>query len=473
MNKNNSELLFLNEKVSTLEQKFNLILKLNQKLISELKTKDKIILELKKENTELKLKVEKLTVKSNEPSGSKPDYLKPSSNPKTWKSSGQKNGHVGLSRKNPKKIDKEEHYHTPDICPDCKSKNLKSIKIRTKIISDLKFEIIHIKEFLHDKKCTSCGAKIKAISPNGDSQSPYGKNLKTLLIYLRNKCGNTLRPLETLFSEFFGIKISDSSISNNEINLSKFAKLKYESYLDEIKNSKFSHKDETSYRVGGKTFWIWVYDSIKRVFYRLTDNRGKRTLITDFGENPKQISINDCYTSYNLFKLQQICWAHILRECEFHAKKDEATKDEKLFYKKIIKLFHLAKKSRLIKKSIIEKQKLRKEFESSLIEILISIKDKTDFLRRMCNRLDKNIINTFLFVEDLDIDPTNNLAERDLRAFVIHRKASFGSFSENGGQAKVIFKTIFENERRDGKLFSDALNFLFENFKSDLLMSKT
>ena len=133
---------------------------------------------------------------------------------------------------------------------------MKLSKIRTKIISDLKFQIIHIKEILHDKICNNCKTKIKAISPNGDSQSPYGRNLKTLFIYLRNKCGNTLRPLEVLFSDFFGIKISDSSISNNEIELSKLSKLKYESYLEEIKISKFSHKDETSYRVRGKTFWI-------------------------------------------------------------------------------------------------------------------------------------------------------------------------------------------------------------------------
>jgi hypothetical protein len=53
-------------------------------------------------------------------------------------------------------------------------------------------------------------------------------------------------------------------------------------------------------------------------------------LIADFGENPKQILINDCYAGYNIFKLQQICWAHILREYKFHAKKEDRTKYEKL-----------------------------------------------------------------------------------------------------------------------------------------------
>jgi len=463
MNNYELENLFLREKISSLERNFNLILELNKQLILELNTAK---LELKEKDNEIKklnlqiekltLQIEKLTVKSNEPPGSKPDYLKETSNKIIWKKSGQKKGHIGFSRKTPENIDKEEHYFASEICNKCSSKDLKLTKIRSKVISDIIFKIIHIKEYLHDKICNNCGTRIRAISENGDSQSPFGKNIKTLFIYLRNKCGNTLRPLETLFTQFFGIKISDSSISNNEIELSKFAKLKYESYLEEIKISKFSHKDETSYRVGGETNWIWVYDTIKRVFYRLSKTRRKITLINDFGENPKQISINDCYASYNIFKLQQICWAHIIRECKFNAEKKNANKDEKNFYQKILKLFHTAKKYKLLNESFDKRKLKQSEFESDLIEILISIKNKSDFLRKMSIRLDKNIKNTFLFVKELEIDPTNNLAERDLRPFVIHRKASFGSFSENGGQAKVIFKTIFENMRRDGYLFSQA-----------------
>ena len=473
-----SEIRHLKEELRNKKKEKKIISDLNKILRSSLKQKKLELKNKDKEISKLKLKLEKYEVKSNEPSGSKPDYLKNSSDKKTWKKSGQKKGHKGNSRKTPDKIDSEKHYYPKtNSCPKCGSNNLISIKIRTKVISDLIFQILNVKEYLHDKKCKECNYKIKVISPNGDSQSPYGKNIKTLFLYLRNKCGNTIRPLEILFSDFFGIKISDSSISNNEITLSKLAKQEYESYLSKIQKSNFSHKDETSYRVGGKTFWIWVYDNLKTVFYRLTDNRAQKTLISDFGENPKQISINDCYASYNIFSLQQICWAHILRECESHAKKDGATKNEKYFYKEILKLFKLAKKQRLKENSTEKRKILKKEFESKLIEILISTKSETDFLRRMSQRLDKHINHTFLFVENLEIDPTNNLAERDLRPFVIHRKASFGSFSEDGGQAKVIFKTIFENMFREGKLFSEALNFLFENLKTDLLpkieMSKT
>lgn len=453
-----------------LRSDFDKLLELNKQIISENKILKKENFELKKEIVELKLEIEKLKVKSNEPSGSKPDYLKENcKSNKKHKKSGQKKGHKGCSRTSPKEIHKEKHYYAPDECDKCGSTDLKIIKVRKKIITDLIFKLINIREHLHDKKCLSCGNVVKAISPNGDSQSPYGRNIKSLFLYLRSKCGATLRPLETLFTDYFGLKITDSSISSNELDMSELTKLKYDSYLDKIKKSNSSHKDETSLRVAGKTCWIWVYDDTEHVFYRLSDTRGKQTLIDDFGENPTQISINDCYEPYNLFVLQQICWAHLIRECKCHAEKDGATRNEKIFYRKMQNFLHLAKEYVKLNESLVKRRKKREELESELINTMIRLKKRTDFLRRMFNRLDKHLKHIFLFVEYPKIDPTNNLAERDLRPFVIHRRASFGAKSKKGGEAKVRFKTIFENARRQGRLFFEALDFLFETPRKFLL----
>ena len=467
-----SKYFHLKYEFDTLKSNFDQILETNKQIIS----KNKILLkeneEFKKTIIDLKLQIEKLTVKSNEPSSSKPDYLKPNSKPQNHKISGQKKGHKGISRKTPKTIDEERHYFAQDTCDKCGSSNLKLAKTRQKTITDLIFKLVNTKEYLYDKKCINCGNIIKAISPNGDSQSPYGKNAKSLFAYLRSKCGLTLRPAEVLFTHYFGLKITDSTISNNEIKMSKLSKQKYHFYLEIIKNSTFSHKDETSFRIKGKTHWIWIYDNLSTVFYRLSDNRGKKTLISDFGNNPNQISINDCYGAYNLFKNQQICWAHIIRECEAHSRKIDASKNEKIFYKKIKKLFHLAKTYIQKQESLMKRKKKKALFESRLMNIMISIRKKTDFLRRMFKRLNKYIESTFLFVQFLELNPTNNLAERGLRPFVIHRKASFGSQSEEGGQAKVILKTVFENAKREGKLFSEALDFVFEKKKKNILLKK-
>jgi len=457
------EIDFLKHKNEKLERDLKLVFE----ILNELKIENK---KLRKENAELKSELEKYKVKPNEPSGSIPDYLKP--NLKKYKKPGRKSGFKGQSRKNPEKIHKIVNYK-PSKCKHCKSEDLIVCKTRNKIITDIEFNIVNTKEILHDVKCKCCGKKTKALSLNGDSKSPFGKGIQTLFAYLRSIGGMTIRPIENLFTNFFGMKVTDTTVSNNEIRLSKLGESKYDSYLDIIKESQYSNKDETSYRIGGITHWIWVYDDESTVFYRLSKTRGKKTLIDDFGEKTNSISINDCYAAYNLFSKQQICLAHIIRELKFHAEKETKTRNEVQFYNKFKKIYYEAKIFIEKAPTNIERESKYKYFQDKLVELMLSLKKRSDFLRRMFKRLDKYLEAVFLFVKIKGLPATNNLAERDLRPFVIHRKASFGSQSFNGGEAKVIFKTIFENNKRKGYLFSDALNFLFENYKEDLLLSET
>jgi transposase len=66
---------------------------------------------------------------------------------------------------------------------------------------------------------------------------------------------------------------------------------------------------------------------------------------------------------------------------------------------------------------------------------MLSLKIRSDFLKRICKRLNDRLSHCFLFVEVRYLPPTNNQTERDLRPMVIYRKVSFGSKSDAGAQA--------------------------------------
>lgn len=452
-------------RIQELERKIEYLMKINCDLINEnkqLKLENK---QLKEENSKLKLEIEKLKVKPNEPSGSKPDYLKSKKEIKI--KPGRKSGFKGKSRTNPTNIDYIKEVK-PQFCKHCNSSNLKIIKTRKKYITDIEFRVVNIEEQLKDVKCKCCGKTTKALSNNGEIQSPFGQNTLSLIAYLRNISGISLGNLTNFFKDYFKLDICKASISNNEILLSKLSNLKYISYLDEIKKSQFSHKDETSYRIAYNTFWIWVYDNIKYVFYRLSETRGKKTLINDFGKNPKSLSINDCYSSYNIFEEQQICWAHLLRELKHHSEKENYTNEEVLVYNKFKDIYIDAKKFISKDPPDDKRKKYVEVLKENIINLMISIKNRSEFLERFFKRIDKYINSLFLFVKYKYVASTNNQAERDLRPFVIFRKASFGSYSENGGQARVIFKTLFENSKRENIQLSKTLEFIFENYKFDL-----
>jgi len=87
---------------------------------------------------------------------------------------GRKSGFKGTSRINPKHIDYIRKIK-PKFCSHCNSSDLKVIKLRKKYISDIEFRVVNIEEHLQDVICNNCKKRTKALSNNGEIQSPFGK----------------------------------------------------------------------------------------------------------------------------------------------------------------------------------------------------------------------------------------------------------------------------------------------------------
>ena len=63
----------------------------------------------------------------------------------------------------------------------------------------------------------------------------------------------------------------------------------------------------------------------------------------------------------------------------------------------------------------------------------------------------RDVDNLFRFVTDPDVDPTNNISERELRALVIIRKISFGSGSQRGANTTAMLLSIIQTLRFNKK----------------------
>jgi len=70
------------------------------------------------------------------------------------------------------------------------------------------------------------------------------------------------------------------------------------------------------------------------------------------------------------------------------------------------------------------------------------------FVKTLANR---DIDDLFRFVTDPEIDPTNNISERELRSIVLIRKISFGSRSTRGANATAFLMSILQTMRLKGK----------------------
>ena len=67
----------------------------------------------------------------------------------------------------------------------------------------------------------------------------------------------------------------------------------------------------------------------------------------------------------------------------------------------------------------------------------------------VCGRLLDNFQKLWMFIEE-GMEPTNNLAERDLRKLVIWRKKSYGTRSERGKRFVERITTVSQTLRKQG-----------------------
>jgi hypothetical protein len=69
---------------------------------------------------------------------------------------------------------------------------------------------------------------------------------------------------------FFRLKISTSGLSRQVIRLSKILKDVHAEILEDVKQSKILHGDETGWRVKARPWWLWVFGCTDSAYFIIT-----------------------------------------------------------------------------------------------------------------------------------------------------------------------------------------------------------
>ncbi|HAZ15819.1 MAG TPA: hypothetical protein DCY54_04220 [Parachlamydiales bacterium] len=76
--------------------------------------------------------------------------------------------------------------------------------------------------------------------------------------------------------------------------------------------------------------------------------------------------------------------------------------------------------------------------------------NSSDAFSKICGTLLEDFEKLWTFTKTLGMEPTNNLAERDLRKLVIWRKKSYGTRSERGKKFVERITTVAQTIRKHG-----------------------
>jgi transposase-like protein len=367
------------------------------------------------------------------------------------KQSGQKEGHVGYSRYVPERIDYVKE-HNPDKCPNCKG-NLSGIQdIRERVIIDAEVKIVNTKHIIYRKYCCNCGKIIE--EPINDALPNARFSLKLMLLIMFMKLGIRIPSNKIIeFLGILGLKISDGEIYNILTLLKEAFGDYYETLVKKMQEASTKHIDETSWRINGINNWLWIFINKEVALYVVEKQRSSDVPKKVLGNQKDKFITTDRHSSYNVLVedtgcLQQVCWTHLLRNSKDLAKHhDEA----KYIHKRMKYIFKKAKEGKTSKEKLLHWVDL---FASRAY----ASKEVFRFIKSIC-RIHRE--DLFRFVDNPEINPSNNLAEQGLRPAVVIRKVSGGSRSDDGAETTAKLLSVIQTMRmREGNIIENMTNLL-------------
>src|SRR3990167_246953 len=365
--------------------------------------------------------------------------------------SGQKEGHEGVSRETPKEINEVKKLDVKE-CPDCGTKLSKIQRKRRRYVTDIEIKTKNTEYIIYGRYCKNCNKIVEAKVANALPNARFGLKLMLLVLALKLDSRVPSNKIVSILDSIFQIKISDGEI----YGILKQLKTAFGDYYKElerkIKEALVKNIDETSWRINGRNYWLWNFINREFVLYVVNQRRSSKVPIAILGNQEGKTFVSDRFSAYNeLVKKshceQQICWSHILRDSKDLA---EHYREAKYIHKRLKNIYMKAKNGE------------RKDKLLGWIDLISSRSYKSSevykFVKSICRNHRDDL---FRFVDNPEIDSTNNRAERGLRHAVVIRKISNGSRSKDGAEVTANLLSVLQTAKLQS---NNPMNFM-----SDLL----
>lgn len=361
-------------------------------------------------------------------------------------------GHIGWFRKKPKKIDEIKEIKMAK-CPECNSEDLTECN---EIEEHIQEDIIlpGTKNTLYRRYhyyCKNCKKVVTAKGTDELMHSYIGPKTKALAVFMKYVIKMSDRDIKEIFEKLFNLKIATSSIIGFREQIKKAGDLIYGKLIDYIRNSEFTHADETGWRIDGKNGWLWRFSNKKACITHIDRSRGSKVVEKILGDDYEGVLITDFWNAYNKIttKAKQKCLVHILRDIK---KVIEYWHDDEEIIRYCKELKNILEKAIGLHKEYIGKEwdtrycRLRELLTKQLEDFNFPNPDKK-ILMRFVKRLNRYKNEMFTFLYEKNIDYHNNHLEQQIRPAVIFRKITFGNRSDKGVENHNVLMSILQTAK--------------------------
>ena len=381
---------------------------------------------------------------------------------KTGKKQGGQMGHEGTTLEFSTNVD-QVIEHLPNYCNNCGNDlaEVKETLIECRKVIDIpEIKPTYAEHRIYRKVC-SCGHCMDSEFPTYVAASlQYGPNVESLVGYLHARQYLPYHRMKELFTDVMNLPISVGGINSVLTRITQKALPHYEQIKERIGKSRFAGTDETSVKVNGQNDWIWAWQNDNLTFIVHSDNRGAKTIETQFPNGlPLTGLVHDRYACH--FNCEatyhQMCMAHLLRDLKYitqlYDNKCEWAMNMKTLISEALEL----------KKAMIpiqyyqpneNRDKLVKRLEQLLNTTLHHDHAKASTLLKNLVK-HKNSIFNFLWYPQLP--PDNNGSERAIRNIKVKQKISGQFKSDHGADCFAVLRSVIDTTIKAGQNVLNAL----------------
>src|SRR3989344_5900632 len=355
---------------------------------------------------------------------------------------GAPRGHDGATRQVSEPSEVVNHFLAK--CSKCDCVLGKPFDIEERIVEDIPEPqpVKVTKHVIGFYNCKHCG--VVTAKTDLPAEGCFGKNVLAQTTLMKYDDRLPARKVVNTLNRTFLFKATHSTVLNIVQRVVKVVQHAYEQLKIQIRNFFNVYIDETSIKVQGKNFWIWIFTTLTTTIFVIRKSRHCKVIKEILGENFQGVINCDGWETYKTYKnsngnvLLQRCWAHALREVEALAEKyDEA----KPLFKWFQNIYAKVCEARESKKSLSQRERLKEKCENELRRWLNVTKSYKEF-KTVRTKIENGFEHWFTCIIYPEVEPTNNRAERMLREEVVLRKITGTLRNEKGTTYNEVIMSL-------------------------------
>jgi transposase len=300
---------------------------------------------------------------------------------------------------------------------------------------------------LHGGVCPCYARRFKAVPPAGlEPGSPFGPNLRAFVLYLRFAHAISFERLARLMSDLVGMTISEGAL----VNMLEDSRAAFAQQAGLIRARLLAgtilQSDETSVRVGKRTWWTWVFHHADSAAFVIRASRGKDVVEEFLGDYRPDIWVSDRLGAQMGWaeKEHQVCLAHLLRDAQYAIDAGDTIFAPGLRHL-LGRACAIGRRRDRLADTTLRAYAGKLEARLDALLRLTPAHAAGDKLQRVIKKVRSHL---FVFVTNRDVPATNNGSEQALRPSVIFRKVTNCFRSEWGAHLYADIRSVLETARR-------------------------